>query len=200
MCVSVVSIPPVMCYGYRSLIEPLNATSRPSSTLLLRPSAARWSSGFRIESAGGPLRRGRGPSKERKKENRQPIESLPQRRAVSFSSYLTLSSPPECRGTTQGEHRAACLSRPRYPVIHTRARPPHLAVLTPRTWFKVTSLNTKSPARSRALRDVSTHAEEYGTAPYDLSRALFSLYPYRMKHLLGYHVSSSKERRGSASG
>ena len=32
VCVSVVSNPPVMCYGYRSLIE--RSTSRPSSTLL----------------------------------------------------------------------------------------------------------------------------------------------------------------------
>ena len=49
------------------------------------------------------------------------------------------------------------------------------------TWFKVTSLNTKSPARSRALRVVSTYAEECGTTPYDLFRALshheISAYP-----------------------
>ena len=52
------------------------------------------------------------------------------------------------------------------------------------TWFKVTSLNTKSPARSRALRVVSTYAEECGTTPYDLFRALshheisaFTAYP-----------------------
>ena len=39
----------------------------------------------------------------------------------------------------------------------------------------------KSPARSRALRDVSTYAEECGTTPYDLFRALshheISAYP-----------------------
>ena len=50
-----------------------------------------------------------------------------------------------------------------------------------RTWVKVTSLNTKSPARSRALRVVSTYAEECGTTPYDLFRALshheISAYP-----------------------
>ena len=40
------------------------------------------------------------------------------------------------------------------------------------TWFKVTSLNKNSPACSRALRDVSTYAEECGTTPYDLFRAL----------------------------
>ena len=46
-------IPSVMCYGYRSLIERYLQTI--DLLCYLRPSAARWSSGFRIESAGWPL-------------------------------------------------------------------------------------------------------------------------------------------------